>query len=65
MPCFMSPDISGTYNNQYMILDLKRVKLNQSLENGTLYVVEQIPTFVEYSEQTHVLRRGTLLLPEV
>lgn len=49
---------SGTYNNQYMVLDLKKVKLNNSLGKGTLYVVEQIPTYVEYSEQTDVLRKG-------
>ncbi|XP_061273770.1 phospholipase B-like 1 isoform X2 [Bos javanicus] len=49
---------SGTYNNQYMVLDLKKVNLNHSLDEGTLYIVEQIPTYVEYSEQTAVLRRG-------
>uniref|UniRef100_A0A8C8YZZ5 Phospholipase B-like n=1 Tax=Prolemur simus TaxID=1328070 RepID=A0A8C8YZZ5_PROSS len=49
---------SGTYNNQYMVLDLKKVKLNHSLGKGTLYVVEQIPTYVEFSEQTDVLRKG-------
>uniref|UniRef100_A0A8C2W3L2 Phospholipase B-like n=1 Tax=Chinchilla lanigera TaxID=34839 RepID=A0A8C2W3L2_CHILA len=49
---------SGTYNNQYMVLDLKKVKLNKSLDRGTLYVVEQIPTYVEYSEQTDILRKG-------
>uniref|UniRef100_A0A2R8MNY8 Phospholipase B-like n=2 Tax=Callithrix jacchus TaxID=9483 RepID=A0A2R8MNY8_CALJA len=49
---------SGTYNNQYMVLDLKKVKLNRSLDKGTLYIVEQIPTYVEYSEQTDVLRKG-------
>ncbi|XP_058511746.1 phospholipase B-like 1 isoform X2 [Ochotona princeps] len=49
---------SGTYNNQYMVLDLKRVKLNYSLDKGTLYIVEQIPTYVEYSEQTDILRKG-------
>lgn len=49
---------SGTYNNQYMVLDLKKVKLKRSLGEGTLYVVEQIPTYVEFSEQTNVLRKG-------
>ncbi|KAG5212490.1 hypothetical protein R6Z07F_005183 [Ovis aries] len=49
---------SGTYNNQYMVLDLKKVNLNHSLDEGTLYIVEQIPTYVEYSEQTAILRRG-------
>uniref|UniRef100_A0A8D0SGP4 Phospholipase B-like n=1 Tax=Sus scrofa TaxID=9823 RepID=A0A8D0SGP4_PIG len=49
---------SGTYNNQYMVLDLKKVNLNYGLGKGTLYIVEQIPTYVEYSEQTDVLKRG-------
>ncbi|XP_037370205.1 phospholipase B-like 1 [Talpa occidentalis] len=49
---------SGTYNNQYMVLDLKKVKPKHSLDNGALYIVEQIPTYVEFSEQTDVLRKG-------
>lgn len=49
---------SGTYNNQYMVLNLKKVKLNNSLDPGTLYIVEQIPSYVEYSEQTDFLRKG-------
>uniref|UniRef100_A0A8B9U2V8 Phospholipase B-like n=1 Tax=Anas zonorhyncha TaxID=75864 RepID=A0A8B9U2V8_9AVES len=49
---------SGTYNNQYMVLDLKKVKLQKSLDEGALYIVEQIPTLVEYSDQTNVLRKG-------
>ncbi|XP_014689697.2 phospholipase B-like 1 [Equus asinus] len=49
---------SGTYNNQYMILDLKKVNVRHSLDKGTLYIVEQIPTYVEFSEQTDVLRKG-------
>lgn len=48
----------GTYNNQYMVLDLKKVKLQKSLDEGALYIVEQIPTLVEYSDQTNVLRKG-------
>lgn len=49
---------SGTYNNQYMVLDLKKVTINRSLDKGTLYIVEQIPTYVEYSDQTNDLRKG-------
>ncbi|XP_008835888.1 phospholipase B-like 1 [Nannospalax galili] len=49
---------SGTYNNQYMVLDLKKVNLKKSLDKGTLYIVEQIPTYVEYTEQTNILRKG-------
>ncbi|XP_038623883.1 phospholipase B-like 1 [Tachyglossus aculeatus] len=49
---------SGTYNNQYMILDLKKVKLKESLGDETLFIVEQIPTLVKFSDQTNVLRAG-------
>ncbi|XP_001370772.3 phospholipase B-like 1 [Monodelphis domestica] len=49
---------SGTYNNQYMVLDLKKVKLNESLGNETLFIVEQIPKLVEFSDQTDILRKG-------
>ena len=34
---------SGTYNNQYMVLDLKKIHLNQSIDDDALWVVEQIP----------------------
>ncbi|XP_015763046.1 PREDICTED: phospholipase B-like 1, partial [Acropora digitifera] len=34
---------SGTYNNQYMLLDLKKVELKKTLQNGALWIVEQIP----------------------
>ncbi|XP_056263761.1 phospholipase B-like 1 isoform X1 [Pseudoliparis swirei] len=49
---------SGTYNNQYMVLDRSRVKLGLSVDDGALTVVEQIPGLVEYSDQTQALRRG-------
>lgn len=41
----MFPSSTGTYNNQYMVLDLKRVQLKASLLDGTLIVVEQIPGY--------------------
>lgn len=50
---------AGTYNNQYMVLDRSKVKLGQSLADGALTVVEQIPGLVEYSDQTQALRRGS------
>ncbi|KAI2666912.1 Phospholipase B-like 1 [Labeo rohita] len=49
---------SGTYNNQYMVVDVSKVNLGSSLEDGALTVVEQIPGLVEYSDQTQTLRRG-------
>lgn len=51
--------LAGTYNNQYMVLDRSKVKLGHSLDDGALTVVEQIPSLVEYSDQTQTLRRGS------
>ncbi|KAI5087548.1 phospholipase B domain containing 1 precursor [Silurus meridionalis] len=49
---------SGTYNNQYMVLDVSKISLGLRLDNGALTIVEQIPGLVEYSDQTEVLRFG-------
>ncbi|XP_039991895.1 phospholipase B-like 1 [Xiphias gladius] len=49
---------SGTYNSQYMVVDLSRVSLGHSIRNGALTVVEQIPGKVMQSDQTQALRRG-------
>ncbi|KAM4652040.1 phospholipase B-like 1 [Discoglossus pictus] len=49
---------SGTYNNQYMILDMNKVTFMQGISDGALYIVEQIPTLVLYSDQTDILRMG-------
>lgn len=50
--------VAGTYNNQYMVLDRSKVKLGSSIDDGALTIVEQIPGYVEYSDQTPALRRG-------
>jgi len=50
--------MSGTYNNQYMIVDLKKVTLGHELANGTLWVIEQIPGLVVGADQTTILRAG-------
>uniref|UniRef100_A0A8B9K679 Phospholipase B-like n=1 Tax=Astyanax mexicanus TaxID=7994 RepID=A0A8B9K679_ASTMX len=49
---------SGTYNNQYMVVDLNRVLLGREIKDGALTVVEQIPGLVVYSDQTQALRHG-------
>ena len=43
LPSYFSSVIIGTYNNQYMVLDLKKIHLNQYIDDGALWVVEQIP----------------------
>ena len=48
----------GTYNNQYMVLDLNKVRLNKSIDDGALSVIEQIPGLVMYGDQTNKLRLG-------
>lgn len=49
---------SGTYNNQYMVVDRSKVKLGHSVQDGALTVVEQIPGLVQSSDQTQALRLG-------
>lgn len=49
---------SGTYNNQYMVIDLKKIQLGKSVKNDALWVVEQIPGLVVAGDQTPILRAG-------
>ncbi|XP_077509298.1 putative phospholipase B-like 2 [Amblyomma americanum] len=46
---------SGTYNNQWMILDYKRFMPGGSLQPETLWLVEQLPGMVEFSDITPIL----------
>jgi len=49
---------SGTYNNQYAIIDLKLYKPGQPLVPNTLWVMEQIPGTVYGADQTDILTFG-------
>ena len=49
---------SGTYNNQWMIIDYNKFDPKaESLSDGTLWVLEQIPGYVTSADQTDVLRK--------
>ena len=48
----------GTYNNQYMVLDLKQIELNKEIRDNALWVVEQIPGYVGMADVTDILREG-------
>ena len=47
---------SGTYNNQWMVIDYNRVGDDGSLEDGALWVLEQLPGRIWAADQTQVLR---------
>lgn len=49
---------SGTYNNQYMILDTKLFTPLNAMPPNTLFVVEQIPGLVQGSDVTNQLVEG-------
>ena len=46
-----------------MVIDLKRVHLGESIDDGALWVVEQIPGYVESADETDILRAGHCLIP--
>lgn len=50
---------SGTYNNQNMVVDLKKVDpINGYVSEGTLWVSEQIPGKITSADVTEILRYG-------
>jgi len=48
---------SGTYNNQYMILDMKKINKKKPLNfrKNTLWIIEQAPGYTEAADVSHVL----------
>jgi len=48
---------SGTYNNQWIIVDTKKFKKNQKIEKDTLWVVEQVPGYLYGTDQSEHLER--------
>jgi len=49
---------SGTYNNQYMIIDYKLFKPKNALAENTLWIIEQMPGSVYSKDATIELERG-------
>lgn len=50
---------SGTYNNQFHILDLKLIDTDQKkISEGALYIVEQVPGFCGVEDVTVFLQKG-------
>ena len=50
---------SGTYNNQFMVLDKNKINLvNKSIDYDAFYVVEQLPGLVKSNNVTDILKFG-------
>jgi hypothetical protein len=55
---YLTPYNSGTYNNQYMIIDLNKIKPDQTIEDNALRIAEQIPGLILSGDLTPLLREG-------
>ena len=49
------PFFSGTYNNQWMVVDYKKLEMEEIPTEGVLTVLEQIPGSVTIEDQTILL----------
>ena len=50
---------SGTYNNQFMVLDLNLIDTDKKeISEGALYIIEQLPDYCGISDVTRFLRNG-------
>lgn len=48
---------SGTYNNQWMVVDYNRFTPMKMIQPGTLWVLEQLPGLVVAADQSHHLQQ--------
>ncbi|GAX74564.1 hypothetical protein CEUSTIGMA_g2013.t1 [Chlamydomonas eustigma] len=49
---------SGTYNNQYMVVDMNKFEPRKQLNSGFLWVVEQIPNQILATDATEMVALG-------
>ncbi|KAK9864545.1 hypothetical protein WJX84_003217 [Apatococcus fuscideae] len=49
---------TGTYNNQYMVVDFNLYQPGKALAPGTLWVIDQVPGLVAAADMTETLTRG-------
>ena len=50
---------TGTYNNQFMVLDLNKVNLDKNIiGDEAFYIIEQIPGYMESRDVTDYLKKG-------
>jgi hypothetical protein len=49
---------SGTYNNQWIIVDTTKLLKGTGLAPGTLYILEQIPGYIASADVTEILSYG-------
>ena len=58
-PKIFKEENSGTYNNQFMILDLNKINLkNKVIPDKSLMIIEQYPGEFEINDVTRFLRNG-------
>ena len=55
---FFSKFNSGTYNNQWMVVDYKKFTQFLEVDAGTLWVLEQMPGFVVSKDMSRALQTG-------
>jgi len=54
---YMKKSATGTYSSQWMVVDYNKFKPGKPLENGTLFVIEQVPGISHIEDSTAFLQK--------